>query len=49
MKVRYRFPLLSSREQEYLEMVLLEGLEIQTWYGITCSHLLGGEALVHLQ
>jgi len=49
MKIRYRFAQLSKGEKEYLEMILLEEIEIQSWYAITYSRILGGELILSVQ
>jgi len=43
MKRRYRFVELSQGEKEFHEMVLLEELDIQSWYSVVFSCILGGE------
>ena len=48
MKMKYRFAELSKDEKEMLEMVLLEEMEMQTWYAITACEALG-EIFVVLQ
>lgn len=48
MKMKYRFAELSKDEKEMLEMVLLEEMEMQTWYAITACETLG-EVFVVLQ
>lgn len=49
MKINYSFPRLSQGEREYLEMVLLEEIEMQTWFAVTYSKALGGEIFLMLQ
>ncbi len=49
MKVRYTFARLSRSEREFLEAVLLEEMDYQTWYAVTYSKALAGEVLVMLQ
>jgi hypothetical protein len=49
MKINYSFPKLSQGEREYLEMVLLEEIEMQTWFAVTHSKALGGEIFLMLQ
>ena len=49
MKINYSFPRLSQTEREYLEMVLLEEMEMQVWFAVTFSKALGGELLLMLQ
>ncbi len=49
MKINYTFPRLSHAEREYLEMVLLEEMEMQVWFSVTFSKALGGELFLMLQ
>jgi len=49
MKLHYFFRFLSRAEREFLESVLMEELQIQSWYGVTWSTLLGQEVIVTLQ
>jgi hypothetical protein len=49
MKITYSFPRLSQGEREYLEMVLLEEIDVQTWYSVAYSRALGGEFFLMLQ
>ena len=49
MKINYSFPRLSQTEREYLEMVLLEEMEMQAWFAVTISKALGGELFLMLQ
>ncbi len=49
MKINYTFPRLSQTEREYLEMVLLEEMEMQGWFTVTYSKALGGEFFLMLQ
>ncbi len=49
MKVRYTFARLSRSEREFLEAVLLEEMEYQTWYAVSYSKSLRGEVLFMLQ
>jgi hypothetical protein len=49
MKINYSFPRLSQVEREYLEMVLLEEMEMQSWFGVAYSKALGGEFFLMLQ
>jgi hypothetical protein len=49
MKINYSFPRLSQVEREYLEMVLLEEMEMQSWFAVTYSKTLGGEFFLMLQ
>ncbi len=49
MKMEYRFNPLSKDEREYLEMILLEEMEVQSWYAITFSSIFGEEVFVTIQ
>jgi hypothetical protein len=49
MKINYSFPRLSQGEREYLEMVLLEEIEMQSWFAVTYMRSLGGEIFLMLQ
>ena len=49
MKINYSFPRLSQVEREYLEMVLLEEMEMQSWFAVTYSKALRGELFLMLQ
>ncbi len=49
MKVRYTFARLSRSEREFLEAVLLEEMEYQTWYAVSYSKSMQGEILLMLQ
>jgi len=49
MKINYSFPRLSQIEREYLEMVLLEEMEMQGWFAVAYSKALGGELFLMLQ
>jgi hypothetical protein len=49
MKKRYVFGRLSKNERETLEQILLEEMEIQTWYAIAYCTSLGGEIMVAIQ
>jgi hypothetical protein len=49
MKINYSFPRLSQVEREYLEMVLLEEIDMQVWYSVTYSRSLGAEIFLMLQ
>lgn len=48
MKMNYSFSKLSRSEREFLEAVLMEELEMQTWYAVTYSKMFG-EILVMVQ
>ena len=49
MKINYTFPRLSQTEREYLEMVLIEEMEMQVWFAVTYSKALCGELFLMLQ
>ena len=49
MKIYYHFAELSKGEREYLEMVLLEEIDIQSWYSITYSSIFGEELFLTVQ
>jgi len=48
MTIKYTFSNLSPREQEFLEGVLLDELDHQTWFAITHSCLLEDEIFLTL-
>jgi len=49
MKKTYRFAQLSRGEQEFLEMVLMEELELQVWVIITYSVIMREEVFLSIQ
>lgn len=49
MRIRYVFERLTREQRAALEAVLMEEMEIQAWYAITVSPLLGGETLISIQ
>ncbi|MEW6512191.1 MAG: hypothetical protein AB1428_14665 [Bacteroidota bacterium] len=49
MKIQYRFARLSKDQREFLEMVLLEEMDLQRWYAVTYSTILGREVFLYLQ
>ncbi len=49
MKRKYRFSELSKDEREYLEMILLEEIDVQSWYSITYSSIFGEEIIIAIQ
>jgi hypothetical protein len=49
MRKRYSFTHLSRSEREFLESVLAEEVEIQSWYAVSWSRLMGTETIVSLQ
>ncbi len=49
MRIRYFFERLSSEERAALEAILLEEVEIQSWYAVSVSILMGGEIFFTVQ
>jgi hypothetical protein len=49
MRIRYKFQRLSREEKDFLEAVLLEEIDVQRWFAVASSRLLGGEIFVILQ
>lgn len=49
MKKRYHFSELSKDEREYLEMILMEEIDIQAWYAITYSSIFAEEVFLTTQ
>jgi hypothetical protein len=49
MYLNYFFANLSSSERELLEMILLEEMEIQAWFTVTFSSMMGEEIFITLQ
>ena len=49
MKMHYRFNPLSKDERELLEIILLEEMDVQSWYAVTYSSIFGEEIFVPLQ
>lgn len=49
MKMQYRFVELSKGEREFHEMILMEEIEVQSWYAITYSSLFGEEIFLTVQ
>lgn len=49
MRQRYSPRRLSRREWKEIEEILLDELDMQRWYGVTYSMLLGGEVFLALQ
>ncbi|MGA9116902.1 MAG: hypothetical protein WB626_09015 [Bacteroidota bacterium] len=49
MKKLYRFTPLSKDERELLEMILLEEMDIQSWYAVTFSSIFGEEVFLSIQ
>lgn len=46
MRIRYYFGRLSKEQQEELEAILLEEMDMQSWYAVTFCSLMGGEILL---
>ncbi len=49
MKKQYRFSQLSKSEREFLEMILMEEIEVQAWYAITYSCIMSEEVFMCIQ
>jgi hypothetical protein len=49
MKMNYRFSPLSRDEREYLEMILLEEMDVQSWFAVTYCTLFGEEVFLSIQ
>lgn len=49
MKIQYRLRNLPRFEQELIAMVMFEEIELQKWFAVTCSTLMGQEVLLTLQ
>ncbi len=49
MDSNYYFARLSRSEREFLEALLLEEMDIQTWFAVTYSSLFSGEIILTLQ
>ena len=49
MKIRYYFERLSKEQRAALEAVLLEEVEIQGWFAVSVSTIMGGEIFVTIQ
>jgi len=49
MRIRYKFPRLSREEKDFWEAILLEEIDLQRWFTVTSSRVLGGEIFVVLQ
>jgi hypothetical protein len=47
--MRYQFAELSKQDREFNEMVLLEEIEMQTWYAVAYSTTFGEEVFLPLQ
>jgi hypothetical protein len=49
MGIRFYSGHLSREQREVLEQILLEELEVQIWYALGWSTVLGGEVFLNLQ
>ncbi len=49
MNTNYYFARLSRSEREFLEALMMEELEIQTWFAVTYSSFISGEIVLTLQ
>ena len=49
MKKLYRFGQLSKGEREFLEMILMEEIDMQAWYALTYSCILSEEVFICIQ
>ena len=49
MKTRYQLRTLSQRDQEFHQAVLMDELEMQTWFTISFSALMDTEVFLSLQ
>lgn len=49
MKKSYKFGQLSKGEREYLEMILMEEIDVQAWYALTYSCILSEEVFMCIQ
>jgi hypothetical protein len=49
MKKVYRFEQLSKDEREFLEMILMEEIEVQAWYAVTYSCIMSEEVFICIQ
>lgn len=49
MKRKYRFSELSKDEKEFLEMILLEEIDVQAWFSITYSSIFCEEIILAVQ
>lgn len=47
--MEYSFPKLSREERESLEAILLEEIDIQTWFAVAYSRVFHGEIFITLQ
>ena len=49
MKITYQFGRISKAQREYYEMILLEEIDMQSWYAIAYSDLLAQEIFLTIQ
>ena len=49
MRINYRFAQLSKTERELLEQILMEEMDTQAWYVVSCSTLLKEEVILAIQ
>ena len=49
MRIKYYPSRLSYREQAILEMVLIEELDVQSWFTVACSNVLQEEFVIVIQ
>jgi hypothetical protein len=49
MRIRYVFERLTREQRAALEAVLMEEMEIQAWFAVTVSPILGGETVIWIQ
>jgi len=49
MRIRYYFERLTKEQRAALEAVLLEEMEIQGWFTVSVSTIMGGEIFVPVQ
>ena len=49
MKLNYHFGLMSKREDEYYKRILLEEIDMQSWYAIAYSEILAQEVFLAIQ
>ena len=49
MKMHYRFVELSKGEREFHEMILMEEIDVQSWYAIAYSSIFEEEVFLTVQ
>jgi hypothetical protein len=49
MRIYYHLLPLSQRDRDFVSMVLLEEIEIQSWFTVTISSVINEEVLLTLQ